>query len=117
MSKDLDPPGPDYDAYRRQVNLYAQSLPSYPERYVPFIRVAPTSGLAVTSLVLGILGGVPTFSLLALILGGCALPEINRGEKTGKGMAVAGLVLGILGTVGWLWVMVAALAAGGEYPR
>jgi GYF domain 2/Domain of unknown function (DUF4190) len=62
-----------------------------------------TSGLAIASLVLGILG-LPTLllvigSLLATIFGAVALGLISRsnGTLTGRGMAIAGLVLGIIG--------------------
>jgi hypothetical protein len=56
------------------------------------------SGLAVASLVLGLLwiGGLG--SLLAVIFGAVALHQIRlaRGRLTGTGLAVAGLVLGIV---------------------
>lgn len=56
------------------------------------------SGLAVASLVLGLLWLFGIGSLLAIIFGGVALYQINisRGRVTGKGLAVAGLVLGIV---------------------
>jgi hypothetical protein len=58
-----------------------------------------TSGLAVWSLVFGILGLLPLFafgSLMAVIFGHASLFAINRsrGALTGGGMAVAGLILG-----------------------
>lgn len=58
-----------------------------------------TSGLAVASLVLGILILCGIGSLLATIFGAVALGQIGRsgGNLNGKGMAIAGLVLGILG--------------------
>lgn len=63
---------------------------------------APTSGAAVASLVLGIVGvlggwcmlGLPC--LIAVILGHVAMSETKPGGKSGRGMAVAGLVLGYL---------------------
>lgn len=59
-----------------------------------------TSGLAITSLVFGILGGCcPAISsLVAIICGHIALGSIKNsgGAITGKGIAVAGLVLGYL---------------------
>ena len=64
-----------------------------------------TSGLAIASLVLGILGLtciLPIIGpILALILGIVALNQINksRGTVTGQGQAVAGLVLGGVGLV------------------
>lgn len=60
----------------------------------------PTSGLAVTSLVLSILGLVGsccTFGILSLgavIFGHVALAETKSGQKRGHGMAVAGLIMG-----------------------
>lgn len=62
----------------------------------------PTSGWAVASMVLGIVGlllvfcawGIP--SVLAVIFGHIGLVETKRGEKSGQGMAVAGLVLGYI---------------------
>jgi hypothetical protein len=58
-----------------------------------------TSGLAVASLVLGILWLCGIGSLLAAIFGGVALGQIARskGRLAGKEMAIAGLVLGIIG--------------------
>jgi hypothetical protein len=75
----------------------AQGLPIYaggPPR---------TSGLAVASLVLGILFLCGIGSLLATIFGAVAMGQISRsnGSVTGKGMAIAGFVLGIIG-LGWI---------------
>jgi hypothetical protein len=65
-----------------------------------------TNGMAVASLVLGLLGwpmlacrgtGL-VFSVLAIIFGSVAGHSIkaSRGEETGRGMAIAGLILGIV---------------------
>ena len=67
----------------------------------------PTSGLAVTGLVLGIIAlfsaFVPLlnllsfpFVLLAIIFGAIGLIQTIKGTKAGKGLAIAGLVLGVL---------------------
>lgn len=58
-----------------------------------------TSGLAIASLVLGLLWLCGIGSLLATIFGAVSLSQISRsnGRLLGKGMAIAGLVLGILG--------------------
>ncbi len=58
-----------------------------------------TSGLAIASLVLGILYLCGIGSLLATIFGAVSLGQISRsnGTLTGKGMAIAGLVLGFIG--------------------
>jgi peptidyl-prolyl cis-trans isomerase B (cyclophilin B) len=67
----------------------------------------PTSGLAITALVLGILGG----AILAVIFGHLALSDIRKTGKEGRGMAVAGLVLGYVETA--FWVLIIALFAIG----
>jgi len=72
------------------------------------------SGLAVASLVLGIIGVVllPLLApqVLALIFGAVARQDIVRKPNlAGKGMATAGLVLGIIGTALWfVWIVVLA---------
>jgi hypothetical protein len=58
-----------------------------------------TSGLAIASLVLGILWICGIGSLLAIIFGGVALGVTKGGRKAGRGFAVAGLVLGIIGVI------------------
>ncbi|MFI6743778.1 DUF4190 domain-containing protein [Nonomuraea sp. NPDC050451] len=71
------------------------------ERHLPPLgNPAPTSGLAVASLVFGIIGllgswfllGIP--SITAIVLGHAATGKTKRGIRPGHGMAVAGLVLG-----------------------
>jgi hypothetical protein len=68
-----------------------------------------TSGMAVASLVLGIVWLWGLGSLLATIFGAVALGQISRsnGRLSGKGMAIAGLILGIfgLGVIALVWVL------------
>ena len=66
-----------------------------PPQYPP---ARPTSGLAITALVLGLVGG----AILAVIFGHVALNDIRKTGKDGKGMAVAGLVLGYVETAFWI---------------
>jgi hypothetical protein len=71
---------------------------------IPVMAVAamPTSGLAVASMVLGIVGvtfgwfllGIPC--LLAVIFGHIGLNQTRNNLKAGRGMAIAGLVLGYI---------------------
>jgi hypothetical protein len=74
-----------------------------------------TSGLAVSSLVLGLLGVCcPVFaaSLAAVICGHLAFGKIKKDSSlTGGGLAVAGLVLGYLMLLLWivLWIFSATL--------
>jgi hypothetical protein len=64
-------------------------------------RTKGVDGLAIASLVLGILWIWWIGSILALIFGIIAIKRINRsnGWRTGKGMAIAGTVLGAVGAV------------------
>lgn len=66
-----------------------------------------TSGLAIASLVLGILFFVPFAPLLAVIFGIIALVRVSKskGALKGKGMAIAGLVLGCLMTLFTIFVL------------
>jgi hypothetical protein len=72
-----------------------------------------TNGLAVTSLVLGLLGvftcGVG--SVIGIVLGFVSRDQIKRswGRQTGSGMATAGIILGFLGAAFWLVIMIIAV--------
>ncbi len=70
-------------------------------------------GLAIASLVLGILWLYWIGSILAVIFAGVALKRINasNGWRTGKGMAIAGLVLGLIGMLTLFLVIVIAAGA------
>jgi hypothetical protein len=70
-----------------------------------------TSGLAIASLVLGIVWVYGITSILAIIFGVIAKRNIrdSNGWVTGDGMATAGLVLGIVGVVGTIAFIVALL--------
>jgi len=77
--------------------------PGYPPTYpAPTYQPARTSGMAVASLVLGLLWVCGLGSLLAVVFGHFALSEIakSQGQMTGRGMAIAGLILGYLGLAG-----------------
>lgn len=62
-----------------------------------------TNGLAVTSLILGILWICWLGSVLAVIFGHVALSQIKKSGNVqqGRGLAIAGLILGYIG-VAWL---------------
>jgi hypothetical protein len=79
------------------------AYPAYPQHVtISHASPAPTSGLAVASMVLSIIGlvsGCCTFgipALLAVILGHVAVAETRGGAKSGHGMAIAGLVMGYI---------------------
>jgi hypothetical protein len=76
-------------------------LPAPPSA-LPYPQVAPmprTNGLAVASMVLGILCMYGIGSVLALVFGYQAKGQIERsgGRESGRGMAIAGIVLGWIG--------------------
>ena len=68
-------------------------------------KLLPTSGVAIASLVLSIVGiifslvpGIGVFtSVLAIIFGVFGISQTSRKVRRGAGMAIAGLVLGIVG--------------------
>jgi len=69
---------------------------------------ASTNGLAITSMIMGLLGISP----LALIFGYVAKGQIRAsgGLQAGGGMATAGIVLGWLGLAWFVaWILVVAL--------
>ena len=91
-----------------EVALAVPPPPPPPEPPRPSVRsigaTAPTNGMAVASLILGIAGltVVPTIgSVLALILGYMAKRDIRQrpAETTGEGLATAGIVMGWIGVV------------------
>ena len=80
-------------------------MSSYPSYSQPPQGRPLGSGLAIASLVLGILavvtfwtyvGGI-LLGLVAIVLGAIALGRVRRGRAAGRGMAIAGVVLGTLG--------------------
>ncbi len=73
-----------------------------------------TNGLAIASLVLGILWLYWVGSILALIFGYVAKGQIDRsrGAEGGRGLAIAGIVLGWVG-VGILVLLVVLVATVG----
>jgi hypothetical protein len=77
--------------------MMSESLPSQPQSAVE--AVPGTSGLAVTSLILGVLSwiGMPLLGgIAAVIAGHVARNDIRKaaGRVGGDGMALAGIVLG-----------------------
>lgn len=68
---------------------------------VHFMPRPATEGLAIASMVLGIVWVFWIGSILAVIFGHVALRNIKRNQTGGRGMAITGLVLGYIG-VGFL---------------
>ncbi len=105
---------------------YGQQYQSAQYQYpvgAPVVVQQKTNGMAIASMVLGILWLYWIGSILALIFGMIAKNQIERsgGYETGRGMAIAGIVLGWVG-VGFLLIFIlffglagcgAVLAGGG----
>jgi hypothetical protein len=69
---------------------------------------AKTNGLAIASLILGIVG----ISIVAIILGHISLSQIKKTGEQGRGMALAGTILGYVGfVITIIWVIVAVVFA------
>jgi hypothetical protein len=81
--------------------------PSYP-------FIAPQrgmNGMAIASMVLGIVWIYGLGSILALIFGYVALRQITQRDERGRGMAIAGVVLGWVGIVGMILFVVLIVIA------
>jgi hypothetical protein len=72
-----------------------------------------TSGLAIASLVLGLIGWMlcGVGSVIAIVLGYIARNQIKQswGRETGSGMATAGIILGFIGLALWMALFIAGL--------
>ena len=87
----------------------------------PGYQPKPGSGLAIASLVCGILGvltGIFIFSGLSLglagiVLGIVALVKVKNGTASGKGMAIGGIVTGALGMIVAVGVLILGLGGIG----
>ena len=101
---------PQYPSYPGPPSYY----PGYPApQFVPIRR---TNGLAIASMVLGILWIYWIGSILALIFGYVARSQIRERGDSGDGMAIAGIVLGwvglgILGLILFFVIVAAAVGA------
>jgi len=83
----------------------------YPQQPV-YVVQSSTNGMAIASLVLGILWLWWLGSILALIFGYVGKSQIDRsgGQQSGRGMAIAGIVLGWIGVGILLLFVVLAVA-------
>ncbi|MFF3372689.1 DUF4190 domain-containing protein [Streptomyces sp. NPDC002680] len=100
------PPGPgqpQHPQYPQGPYSPYQGYPQAPyapwaQGYSPYNRPTPVNGVAIASLVLGILCFLPA---LGLVLGIIALVQIRKRGERGKGMAIAGSVLSTVGLALW----------------
>src|SRR4051794_8709584 len=98
---EVPPPGGSRGPYPAQPPIYYQ--------YVPIQR---TSGLAIASMVLGIVWIYWIGSILAVIFGHIAISQTRKDATLrGRGMAIAGVVLGYVGLGVLALIIVFAVAA------
>lgn len=83
--------------------------PAWGQNPVPYGQSAPVNGLAISSLVLGVLCCLPG---VGLVLGVIGLRQIKRRGERGRGMAVGGSVLSVIGLL--LWALVLGTGAADE---
>src|SRR5262245_59138218 len=113
----LPPPPPPAPAYG-QAPVYGQPPvygppPAYGGAgygYTPYAATGGTNGMAIASLVLGILWLDWIGSTLALIFGYVALSQIKRRQQKGRGLAIAGIVLGWIGIALLILVIILAVS-------
>ncbi|GAA0895389.1 DUF4190 domain-containing protein [Pseudonocardia zijingensis] len=119
----LGTPAPPYDTpqYGQQYGPppgYGPQPTWYPPPGYGAHGPRPTNGLAIASLVLGILWLYWVGSILALVFGYIARRQIAERGESGDGIAVAGIVLGWIG-VGVLalvfLLVIVGVAASGPY--
>ncbi|MET7734653.1 DUF4190 domain-containing protein [Streptomyces sp. NPDC005402] len=85
---------------------YGPPYQTWGQGYSPYARPSSVNGLAVASLVLGVLCCFPA---VGLVLGVIALAQIKKKGQSGKALAITGSILSSLGLALW----VTALATGG----
>lgn len=77
----------------------------------PVLANRAMNGMAIASMVLGILWIYGIGSILALVFGYVARSQIKARNESGGGMAIAGVVLGWVGVGGAIIVIIIAVAA------
>lgn len=89
---------------------YGQYQGPYPP--MPYMQpaVRKTNGLAIASMVLGILWIYWIGSVLALVFGYVARRQIRENNQAGDGMAIAGIVLGWVGVGVFGLFLISAIA-------
>lgn len=104
------PPPPPQPHYPPAPQPYQPGPYQQPYGYQPYARPTSTNGLAIASMVLGILWIYWIGSILALVFGYVARDQIKRSGQQGDGMAIAGIVLGWVG----IGILLIGLAAWGS---
>lgn len=86
------------------------AYPGYPYQGRP--QYAETNGLAIASLVLGLLGFILPCGVVGIVLGIIALVQVRDRQQKGKGLAIAGLVLAGLWLALYVGLFVTAAVVG-----
>ena len=108
------PPAPPYPGQAPGGGYQSPPVPGYWSPPAPgFVPVTRTNGLAIASLVLGVLWLFWLGSLVGLVLGLVALKQIKNRNQGGRGIAIAGVVLSVLWLVGFV-VAVSICASKGS---
>lgn len=85
----------------------------------PYQSQGSYSGMAIASLVLGIISMFinpwTILGILSVIFGVVGMSQTASEGKRGKGMAIAGLILGCIAIVYFIWQLVAASSLLGGY--
>ena len=97
------------------MSQYPPQPPQYPPQYPPgtpppggYPGAVPqgqqSNGLAITSLIMGILSCIPGVGLLAILFGALGMGKAKDPRVGGKGLAIVGIILGLLSIVAYAGV-------------
>ena len=84
--------------------------PQYPPQTPPPPGFSPgpmppqgpkSNGLAITSLIMGILSCIPGVGLLAILFGALGMGKAKDPRVGGKGLAIIGIILGLISIIAW----------------
>jgi hypothetical protein len=108
------PPAPAVPGQAPGGGYQPPPIPGYwsPPPAPGFVPVTRTNGLAIASLVLGILWLFWLGSLVGLVLGLVALKQIKDRNQGGRGIAIAGVVLSVLWLVGFVVAVIVGASKG-----
>jgi len=108
------PPAPAFPGQAPGGGYQPPPVPGYwsPPPAPGFVPVTRTNGLAIASLVLGILWLFWLGSLVGLVLGLVALKQIKDRNQGGRGIAIAGVVLSVLWLVGFVVAIIVGASKG-----
>ena len=107
------PPAPAFPGQAPGGGYQPPPVPGYWSPPAPgFVPVTRTNGLAIASLVLGVLWLFWLGSLVGLVLGLVALKQIKGRNQGGRGIAIAGVVLSVLWLVGFVVAVIVGASKG-----